>query len=85
MVEELESVRSRITILEHPLICRLCTYDEFIPYRSISNAEDPGIGVLSIGYCAVCIQCGCVTDFGDPSHPSEDGLDYIWAFKQTIV
>lgn len=85
MIEELECVKSRITILEHSLICRFCTHDEFIPYRSFSNVEDPGIGVLSIGYSAVCIQCGCVTKFGDPSGPSTDGLDYIWAFKQITL
>lgn len=85
MVEELESVRSHITILDHLLICRLCTHDKFIPYRTVSNVEEPGVGVLSIGYSAVCDRCGCVTEFGDPSHPSEDGMDYIWALKQTIV
>ena len=85
MVVELESVRSRIIILEHPLICRFCTHDEFIPYCSFSNVEDPGISVLSIGYSAVCVTCGCVTEFSDPSGPSEDGVDYIWAFSQTVL
>lgn len=85
MIEELECTKSQVTILGHPLICRFCTHDEFIPYHTFSNVEDPGIGVFHVGYSAVCVHCGIVTEFGDPSGPSKDGMDYVWAFEQTIV
>ncbi len=85
MVEDLSCKKSKITILGRPLICKFCMHNVFIPYSTYVNVEDPGIKVYYLNYSAVCMQCGCVTQFGDPSGPSIDGTDYIWALEQAVL
>lgn len=85
MVDYLISKESRITIFMRPLICHFCEHDVLIPYSTYSNVEDPGILVFYQGYTATCMLCGCVTEFGDPSRPTKDGSDYLWALDQFLI
>ncbi|WP_153730770.1 hypothetical protein [Sporosarcina obsidiansis] len=85
MVEDLSCEESRIWILGKPVICNFCEHDVFTPFETYKNVEEPGIEVYFVNYTAVCMRCGCATQFNDPSHPSADGTDYIWAFDQTLL
>ncbi|MEK4025269.1 hypothetical protein [Sporosarcina sp. FSL W7-1283] len=85
MVDELICDESRVWILGQPLICRFCANDVFLPYHTYKNVEKPGIDVFFVDYTAICLKCGCATQFGDPSGPSPDGTDYIWALEQVLL
>lgn len=85
MVEDLYRGESRIAIFKRPLLCRFCKHDVFIPYTTYSNVENPGIQVYYVKYTAVCMHCGCVTQFSDPSRPDPETNNYIWALDQTLL
>ena len=85
MVDDLRCEESRITIFNRPLICRFCGQDVFMPYTTYRNVENPGIQVYFTNYTAVCMHCGYVTQFSDPSGYDPKTDKALWALGQTLI